>query len=112
MIERRISDAEKELDAIRTTIPATETAKGYLKALEGLILTAKSTDDRYLYLSKIDKTPTKLRTLRREFAEQGTNVLHADYDRGFFLALETYMRKLERSNLPQQKVDVAVKRER
>jgi len=38
--------------------------------------------------------------------------LHADYDRGFFLALETYMRKLERSNLPQQKVDVAVKRER
>lgn len=109
MIERRISDAEKELDAVRTTIPATETAKGYLKGLEGLLLTAKSTDDRYLYLAKIDKTPTKLRTLRREFAVQGTNVLHADYDRGFFMALETYMRKLERSSVPHQKIEVAAK---
>jgi hypothetical protein len=111
VIERRISDAEKELDAIRTTIPGTEAAKGFLKGLEGLLLTAKSTDDRYLYLAKIDKTPTKLRTLRREFAAQGTNVLHSDYDRGFFLALETYMRRLERLNNPEQNVSTAMKPE-
>jgi len=111
VIERRISDAEKELDAIRTTIPATEGAKGYMKGLEGLLLTAKSTDDRYLYLSKVEKTPTKLKTLRREFAAQGTNVLHSDYDRGFFLALETYMRKLERSSALQEKVENPAKPE-
>jgi len=82
-----------------------------MKGLEGLLLTAKSTDDRYLYLSKVEKTPTKLKTLRREFATQGTNMLHSDYDRGFFLALETYMRKLERSGGMQEKIEDPAKPE-
>ena len=98
VIERRISDAEKELDSIRATIPAaTETARGYMKALEGLLLTAKSNDDKYLYLAKIEKTSTKLRTMRREFSAQTANTLHTDYDRGYFQALEGFARKLERS---------------
>lgn len=96
IVERRISDAEKELDVIRANIPATELGKGYFKALEGLVLTAKSTDDKYLYLAKIETTPTKLKTLRKEFAHHGTNALHSDYDRGYFQAIESYMRKLER----------------
>jgi hypothetical protein len=68
-----------------------------MKALEGLLLTAKSNDDKYLYLAKIEKTPTKLRTLRREFSAQTANALHTDYDRGYFYALESFVRKLERS---------------
>ncbi len=96
IIQRRISDAEKELDAIRTSIPETESAKGYLKALEGLLLTAKSTDDKYLYLSKIEMTPTKVKTLRKEFGQHNANALHSDYDRGYFQAVESYLKKLER----------------
>lgn len=61
------------------------------------MLTAKSNDDRYLYLSKIEKTPKNLKALRKEFAMHGTNTLHTDYDRGYFQALETFIRKLERS---------------
>jgi hypothetical protein len=102
VIERRITDAEKELDTIRTTIPATETGRGYLKALEGLLLTAKSNDDKYLYLFKVEKTPKKLKALRKEFAIQGTNRLHAGYDIGYFQALENFIRKLERSDIPQE----------
>ena len=68
-----------------------------MKAMEGLLLTAKSSDDKYLYLAKIEKTPTKLRTLRREFSAQTANVLHTDYGRGYFQALEGFVRKLERS---------------
>ena len=68
-----------------------------MKALEGLLLTAKSNDDKYLYLAKIEKTPTKLRALRREFSAQTANALHTDYDRGYFQALEGFARKLERS---------------
>jgi hypothetical protein len=100
--ERRISDAEKELDGIRTNIPATESANGYLKALEGLLLTAKTTDDKYLYLSKIEMTPAKVKALRKEFAEHGTNGLHSDYDRGYFQAVETYLKKLERDGPPRE----------
>jgi hypothetical protein len=102
VIDRRISDAEKELDSVRTSIPASEAASGYLKALEGLLLTAKSNDDKYLYLSKIEKTPKKLKAIRKEFTNHSTNVLHADYDKGYFQALESFMRKLERSEIPAE----------
>lgn len=101
VIERRISDAEKELDTIRATIPGTESGRGYLKGLEGLLLTAKSNDDKYLYLAKIDMTQKKLRTLRKEFTDHGRSALHSDYDRGYFQALESYVRKLEHSGLSQ-----------
>ena len=99
MIERRIADAEKELDFIRTSIPGTESAKGYLKACEGLLLTAKASGDKYLYFSKVQKTRKELRTQRKEFAREAMNQLHTDYDRGYFQVLESFMKKLERSNI-------------
>jgi hypothetical protein len=102
VIERRIADAEKELDAVRTSIPGTENGRGYLKGLEGLLLTAKSNDNKYLCLSKIERTQKKLRELRKEFANHTTNSLHSDYDKGYFQALENFIRKLERSDLPQE----------
>jgi len=78
-------------------LPSTESTKGYLKALEGLLLTAKSNDDKYLYLSKVEKTPKSLKTLRKEFNQQTRATLHGDYDRGYFQALEGYVRMLERA---------------
>jgi hypothetical protein len=95
--DRRIADAEKELDSMRASIPATESARGYLKACEGLLLTSKANSDKYLYLSKVENTQKQLKTLRKEFAAQSTNTLHTDYDRGYFQVLESYVRKLERS---------------
>ena len=94
--ERRIADAEKELDLIRASIPATENAKGNLRACEGLLLMLKANSDKYLYLSKIERTQKQLRMLRKEFAAQATNTLHTDYDRGYFQVLESYMKKLEK----------------
>jgi hypothetical protein len=101
-VEHRISDAEKELDTARTVLPSTESAKGYLKALEGLLLTAKSTDDKYLYLSKVEMTQKNLKTLRREFSQQTKNALHADFDRGYFQALEAYAKVLEHIDSTEQ----------
>jgi len=94
--ERRIADAEKELDSIRASIPATEGAKGNLKACEGLLLMGKANSDKYLYLSKIERTHKQLNALRKEFAAQTEIALHTDYDRGYFQVLESYMRKLEK----------------
>jgi len=67
-----------------------------------LLLTAKSSDDKYLYFAKVEKTPTNIKTLRREFAHQAKNPLHGDFDRGYFQALEAYARVLERSSQDQQ----------
>lgn len=105
IIERRISDAEKELDTIRTTIPSTELAKGYMKALEGLLLSAKSNDDKYLYMSRIEGTPKDVKALRKEFEAHIANRLHVDYDVGYFQALESYAKKLEHSAPSQEQVD-------
>ena len=106
VMERRIGDAEKELDSVRESIPATESAKGNLKACEGLLLTAKANSDKYLYLSKVENTQKQLKTLRKEFAAQAANSLHTDYDRGYFQVLESYMRKLEQAaSLSESQVD-------
>lgn len=106
VIERRITDAERELDSIRITIPPTETGRGCLKALEGVLLSAKSSNDKYLYLSKIEKTPRKLKQLRKEFATHSKNRLHSPYDLGYFQALESFIRKLEQSGAPQEQATV------
>ena len=99
LIERRIADAEKELDLIHTSVPATETAKGKLKACEGLLLTARASNDKYLYLSKVEKTQKRLRELRKEFAQQATNQFHTDYDRVYLQVLEKFLKKLEKSDV-------------
>ena len=100
--ERRIADAEKELDTIRVILPPNQSTQGYLKALEGLLLTAKSNGDKYLYLAKMEKTVKNFKTLRKEFTTQTKNPLHAEFDRGYFQALEGYMRKMERSGPVEQ----------
>ena len=76
-----------------------------MKGLEGLLLTAKSNDDKYLYLSKVERTPKKLKAIRKEFAIQTTNRLHAGYDIGYFQALENFIRKLERTDILQEPTD-------
>ena len=88
-------------------MPGTEAGKGYLKGLEGLLLTAKSNDDNYLYLSKIEKTEKKLRALRREFTNHTKSNLHSEYDKGYFQALENFARKLESSDLPKEETGKA-----
>jgi hypothetical protein len=80
-----------------------------LKGLEGLLLTAKSNDDKYLYLSKIEKTQKKLRELRHEFQNHTTSSLHSDYDKGYFEALGNFIRKLERSDLTPEPAAEEVK---
>jgi hypothetical protein len=104
VIDRRIADAEKELDSIRASIPATENARGYLKACEGLLLTTKAGEDRYLYLSKIEKTEKTLRKLRKEFAAEKSKDLHAEYDKGYFRLLESFMKRLERTGQPDNQL--------
>jgi len=70
--------------------------------LEGLLLSAKASDDKYLYFAKIEKNTKNMKTLRREFGQQAKNPLHAEFDRGYFQALEAYARILEQSNPVQQ----------
>ncbi len=90
---RAWTDAEKELDAIRQKAENTPWHKGYVKALEGLLLTYRSNDDKYIYLPKAlsNRTEESVNELRKEFAEFSNNEIHGEYDRGYFKALEDYL---------------------
>lgn len=91
--ERAWTDAEKELDGIRQKSEPTQWARGYMKALEGLLLSYRNGDDKYIFLPKVLANRSKENTeaLRRDFAEFSANELHGEYDRGYFKALEDYV---------------------
>ncbi len=91
--ERAWTEAEKELDIIRQKSENSQWSRGYVKALEGLLLTKRTNDDKYLYLPKAlgNKTEDEISSIRSDFAEFASNELHGEYDRGYFKALEEYV---------------------
>ena len=91
--QRAWTDAEKELDTIKQKSDSTQWSRGYVKALEGLMLAYKNDDDKYIYLPKTltNKSGPENEALRKEFAEFAVNEIHGEYDRGFFKALEDYL---------------------
>ena len=105
MEARAWTDAEKELDGIRQKAENALWYKGYVKALEGLLLTFRTNDDKYIYLPKILATrgEESINQLRKEFGEFATNEIHGEYDRGYFKALD-YVTLLSSMKSPQQGV--------
>jgi hypothetical protein len=96
LAERRLTEAERELERIKGEAEGSEWVRGYVKALEGLFLTQKSDDDKYLYLRRIDYSEKNIKNLYDEFTRHALSELHADYDRGYFKALADYMKALEK----------------
>jgi len=104
--QRAWTDAEKELDNIRQKSDGGQWSRGYVKALEGLLLTFRGNDDKYIYLPKIlsSSTPEVVTELKSEFTQFSASDIHGDYDRGFFKALEDYLSLVptgQQSPLPQ-----------
>src|SRR5215831_18196312 len=91
--ERAWTDAEKELDTIKQKSDNTQWSRGYVKALEGLMLTYRNDDDKYIYLPKAltNKKGQECESLRKEFGDFAASEIHGEYDRGFFKALEDYI---------------------
>jgi hypothetical protein len=94
--EKRLGDAEKKLDEIKQTWGKSEQEAGYLKALEGLLLTFRTGNDGYLYLTNTELTAKNVELLKKEFSEQSASPLHAGYDRGYFTALTEFMKVVGR----------------
>ncbi len=90
--------------------------KGYFQALSGILLAQRSNDDRYLFLPRINPTEEdELKNYRRDFLEHTRNMIHGDYDRGYFSAWNDYIRLLlklsrgEKSKKVKRKVEKADK---
>ncbi len=95
IVERRITDAEKELEDLRPKIGSTEWSRGYIKALEGLLLTRKANNDSYLFFAKKENDRKSLKGLMKEFTQNAASPLYGDYDRGYFSGLVQLVKVME-----------------
>ena len=88
---RRFAEAERVLERIRQKTNETEWNRGYLQALDGILLAQKSSDS-YAFIKKVNFEEEKeLKKYRKEFLAEYKNKIHSDYDRGFFAAWADYM---------------------
>ena len=75
-----------------------------MKALEGLVLTQKSSSDKYIYLARLNLNEETAEKLKMEFTKHASNELHGEYDRGYYKALSDYVDVIERNALWNNKV--------
>jgi len=99
VMERKFAEAERILERLRKRMKQNEWNKGYLQALNGIILIQKSNDERYAFLSNLNLEDEKtIRKHRQEFLNQIKSEFQADYDRGFFSAWADFLRILLKLN--------------
>lgn len=101
--KRQFAEAERILERIRLKAEKTERNRGYIQALQGILLSNKSNNDQYAFLANINlNDKTELEKHRREFLKHTRDSLHAEYDRGFFTAWADFTRiLLKLENIPQ-----------
>ena len=86
LLERKFSDAEKELENIKKkNFPNVEYQKGYTNALEGLLLSVRSGDERDFF-NRMDKNGKNLYEYTKEFKELKKLPIRTEFDQGFFSA--------------------------
>ncbi|MCW4005648.1 MAG: hypothetical protein NWF04_03495 [Candidatus Bathyarchaeota archaeon] len=112
LVGRQFTEAERELERLKQKMQRTEWNRGYYRALKGIYLSRKSSNDNYSFLSKLDFTDKPaLHEYRREFFDETHSSLHADFDRGFFSAWADCMRVISRMEIeaPAPKVKAPAK---
>jgi len=100
VVARQFTEAERELERLKQKMQKTEWNRGYFRALYGMLLSRKTTNDNYSFFAKLDLTDKpSLHGYRREFLDHTRNGLHGDFDRGFFSAWADCMRILTRMEI-------------
>ncbi len=99
--ERKFAEAERTLERITVRMEKggqSEYNVGYLRALEGIILTSRSGSETFEFFGSLDLNDVgALRRYHKEFLNSTKSRFHGDYDRGYFSALADYMRVVLRT---------------
>lgn len=97
IIYGRLKESEKNFDKIIVEEKIdSEKKRGYMKALEGLLLTLKSSDDKYLFFVRKSLDENNLEKLMEEFNDHVNDLLQSEYDRGYFSALLDYIKTVKK----------------
>ncbi len=99
IVSRNFTEAERkleELSQIARKSSNPDWSRGYLSALEGMLVALKANDDRYVFTNRINFNEKVVSDLKKEFAANSASQTHDDFDRGFFTAWTDYVRVLEK----------------
>jgi len=100
LVNRQFTEAERNLEQIKQKMQKTDWNRGYFRALYGMYLSRKSSNDNYSLFSKLDfSDKVALHAYRREFLEHTNNGLHGDFDKGYFSAWSECMRIIARLDI-------------
>lgn len=107
VMNRQITEAQRELEKVKGKMHKTEWNRGYFRALYGMLLARKSNNnDSYSFFAKLNFNDKEaINVYRREFLNHVHNKLHADFDKGYFSAWADCMRVLTSItlNMPETK---------
>lgn len=94
---RNFSAAEAMLKRFREKVGGEEWGLGYANAMEGLLLSARSNDDRYLYYKRLPSSRELLQESRRKWRRRigEIDLLGPDFDEGFFACWLDFLRSVE-----------------
>jgi hypothetical protein len=83
---RRFTDASRILQKIKKKkFGDTELKDGYIKALEGILISSRTGDERD-FLNRAPFDGKNLKRYKKEFGELIKNGVHSSFDIGYFLA--------------------------
>jgi len=92
LLDRRFSDAERALNAVREKhFGNAEFKSGYLNALEGLLLSSRSGDERD-FLNRASLDAKSMMRYKRKFGAFAREGVHTPFDVGYFAAWSDFMR--------------------
>ena len=86
LFDRRFSDAEKTLTSVREKdLGNAEFKEGYLNALEGLLVSYRSGDERD-FLNKAESDVKSMNSYKKQFMDFVKDGAHSQFDIGYFMA--------------------------
>lgn len=98
LIGGRFVYADKVLQRMREEKSSAQWQRGYVNALEGMLLALGSRNDRSVLINQIGAKEAN--RFAKSFSRQSKNRMQSEFDRGFFAAWVDYMRALKGSKMP------------
>ncbi len=108
---RSLTEAERVLEKISLEIKDVvkdgrnqgRWQKGYLTALEGMLVAIKSGDTRYTLMNRLGAYDRKrIEEARHKFLAESRNQFEGDFDRGFFAAWAEFLHLFEETQVKEE----------
>ncbi|MEM3736474.1 MAG: hypothetical protein QXJ75_00060 [Candidatus Bathyarchaeia archaeon] len=104
---RDFAAAERILYKLKENPPGSMWFKGYITALEGVLLAYRGRNDRYAFINRLETDKENIARLQREFQDKARDLLFSEFDRGFFSAWFDLMGFIGRNGLQNMQGDRA-----